>query len=158
MFMVDIDPLEVDRLLATGRLCCPKCAGLLRPWGYARWRTIRHEHDLVPCRPRRGCCSGCGPTHVLLPVSGLSRRADGVAMIGAALLAKAAGRGHRVIAAELGRPVSTVRGWLRAFTARAAGLRVVFTGLLHALDPSVGATRSRLCRVGSSIGGSVTMT
>jgi len=79
-------------------------------------------------------------------------------VIGAALLAKAAGRGHRVIAAELGRPVSTVRGWLRAFTARAAGLRVVFTGLLHALDPSVGATRSRLCRVGSSIGGSVTMT
>lgn len=77
MFMVDIDPLEVDRLLATGRLCCSKCAGLLRPWGYARWRTIRHEHDLVPCRPRRGCCSGCGPTHVLLPVSGLSRRADG---------------------------------------------------------------------------------
>jgi hypothetical protein len=35
------------------------------------------------------------------------------------LEAKAAEAGHRVIAARLGRPASTVRGWLRAFTARA---------------------------------------
>jgi hypothetical protein len=35
--------------------------------------------------------------------------------------------------------VSTVRGWLRRFARRAEGVRVLFTGLLHALDPAVGA-------------------
>jgi hypothetical protein len=57
-------------------------------------------------------------------------------VIGAALLGKASGRGHRPIARALGRPASTVRGWLRRFTARAEGVRVLFTGLLHALDPA----------------------
>ena len=39
----------------------------------------------------------------------------------------------------LGRPESTVRGWLRRFGARAERVRVLFTGLLHALDPSAAA-------------------
>jgi len=82
---------------------------------------------------------------VLLPVSALARRADTVAVIGRALLAKAAGAGHRRVAALLDRPVSTVRGWLRRFGARAESLRVLFTALLHALDasaPAAGVTGS----------------
>ena len=71
---------------------------------------------------------------MLLPASTLVRRADTVVVIGRALLAKAAGAGHRRIAALLNRPVSTVRGWLRRFGIRAESLRVLFTGLLHALD------------------------
>lgn len=39
--------------------------------------------------------------------------ADTTEAIGAALAAKARGNGHRTIAARLGRPVSTVRRWLR---------------------------------------------
>ena len=89
--------------------------------------------------PRRSRCSGCGRTHVLLAASMLVRRADGVAVIGAALVAKSAGAGHRTIAAGNGRPASTVRGWLRRFGGRAEQLRVLFTGLLHALDASAGA-------------------
>jgi hypothetical protein len=50
---------------------------------------------------------------VLLPASVLLRRADAVTVIGTALLAKATGAGHRRIAAVLGVPASTVRGWLR---------------------------------------------
>jgi hypothetical protein len=50
---------------------------------------------------------------VLLPGSVLLRRADAVTVIGAALLAKAGGAGHRPIAVVLGVPSSTVRGWLR---------------------------------------------
>lgn len=69
----------------------------------------------------------------------LLRRADGVAVIGAALSAKAAGAGHRTIAAGNGRPASTVRGWLRRLGDRAEQLRVLFTGLLHALDSSAGS-------------------
>jgi hypothetical protein len=56
---------------------------------------------------------------VLLAASMLLRRADGVVVIGAALLAKAAGSGHRTIAAGNGRPPGTVRGWLRRFARRA---------------------------------------
>lgn len=41
------------------------------------------------------------------------RRADTLEVIGTALAAKAAGSGYRTIAAQLGRPLSTVRRWLR---------------------------------------------
>ena len=61
---------------------------------------------------------------MLLPVTCLARRADEAAVIGLALEAKAAGAGHRTIAGLLGRPPSTVRGWLRAFTARAEVVRL----------------------------------
>ncbi len=58
---------------------------------------------------------------MLLPVSLAARRADAAAVIAAAVSANVVrARGHRSIAAWLGRPVSTVRGWLRGF-ARAAG-------------------------------------
>jgi hypothetical protein len=77
-------------------------------------------------------------THVLLAVSCLVRRADGVEVIGAALRAKAGGHGHRRIAGRLGRPASTVRGWLRAFAGRAAAVRAVLAVLLVELDPLAG--------------------
>jgi hypothetical protein len=62
-------------------------------------------------------CTGCGRTHVLLPASVLLRRADAITVIGAALLAKASGCGHRRVAELVGRPATTVRGWLRRITA-----------------------------------------
>ena len=80
--------------------------------------------------------SGVLASHVLLPASMLVRRADAVAVIGQALLATVGGAGQRSIAAGLGRPVSTVRGWLRRFGVRAESLRVLFTGLLRDLDAS----------------------
>lgn len=118
MLMVDTDLVEVERLLLGGELACPSCSGTLRPWGYARWRSSRQERDSVRHRPRRTSCSACGRTH--------------------ALLARATGAGHRPIAAMLGRPASTVRGWLRRFGARAEEVRVLFTRLPHALDPEAG--------------------
>lgn len=137
--MVGTDPVEVDRLLVGGALRCPGCAGELRPWGSARSRGVREGDSVAVSRPRRSSCSDCRCTHVLLPASLLVRRADSVAVIGEALLAKANGRGHRPIAAMLNRPVSTVRGWLRRFGSRAESIRVLFTGLLHSLDPSAAA-------------------
>jgi hypothetical protein len=73
-------------------------------------------------------------THVLLPVSCLLRRADGVAVIWAALAAKAGGMGFRPIAVGLGRPASTVRDWLARFAGRAGAVRALFTVWLCALD------------------------
>jgi hypothetical protein len=135
MVMVGTDPVEVERALVAGELSCPECSGVLRPWGHARRRSSRGENDTVRHRPRRSACSGCARTHVLLPALWLPRRADAVTVIGAALLAKASGLGHRPIAVLLARPPSTVRGWLRRFAARVEQIRVLFTGLLHALDP-----------------------
>jgi hypothetical protein len=130
------DGAAVERRLAQGRLACPGCGGRLGPWGYARPRVLR-EQGVVGwrLRPRRARCAGCGHTHVLLPVSVLVRRADAAVVIGAALAAKAAGWGHRQIAAGLGRPAATVRGWLRRFALRAGPLRAAFTMLLCELDP-----------------------
>ncbi len=74
-------------------------------------------------------CTGCSATHVLLPVEVLLRRADAVTVIGAALLARAGGAGYRRAAARVGRPATTVRGWLRRITAVEAGVRAVLLGL-----------------------------
>lgn len=134
MVMVGTDPVEVDRRLRAGELVCP-CGGVLAPWGHARERTVRGAGLL---RPRRARCGLCLLTHVLLSVSCLLRRADGVEVIGAALRAKAAGAGHRPIAVRLGRPVSTVRGWLRAFARNAEAVRSILTALLVLLDPLCG--------------------
>jgi hypothetical protein len=74
-------------------------------------------------------------THVLLPVSTLLRRADTAAVIVSALAAKAQhGFGFRRIAADLGRPGETVRGWLRRFAERAEAVRSTFTVWLAAVD------------------------
>jgi hypothetical protein len=72
---------------------------------------------------------------VLLPAWCLLRRADAAAVIGAALEAAAAGGGHRKIARLLGRPASTVRGWLRRFAGRAEPVRAFFTVLLARAAP-----------------------
>ncbi|MGW0538449.1 helix-turn-helix domain-containing protein [Streptomyces sp. NPDC003032] len=60
----------------------------------------------------------------------LVRRVDLAEVIGAALVAKAAGAGVRTIAGRLGRPVETVRGWLRRFAGRLEHVRAYFTWLL----------------------------
>jgi hypothetical protein len=132
--MVGRDVVEVERRLRAGELACP-CGGGLMPWGHARRRSVRGVGDL---RPRRARCGSCLVTHVLLAVSCLLRRADAVDVIGAALLMKAAGSGHRPIATRLGRPASTVRGWLRAFAGNAEQLGAVFMALLVQLDPLTG--------------------
>jgi len=127
----------VERQLAEGELECPSCGGVLSGWGHARPRPVRMlagpDEVLVPRRSR--CRQGCGGTHVLLPAQLLSRRADAGAVIGAALEAAAAGAGHRKVAAGLGRPASTVRGWLRRFAGRAEQVRVFFTVLLARTSP-----------------------
>jgi hypothetical protein len=65
----------------------------------------------------------------------LVRRRDAAEVIGAALVAKANGSGRHLIAAALGRPVSTVRGWLSRFASIAVALREHFTRWAYAIDP-----------------------
>lgn len=72
-------------------------------------------------------------THVLLPVGLLVRRADAVEVVGAALTAKASGLGAGPVAGVVGRPVTTVRGWLRRFGRRVEQVRAYFVRLLVAV-------------------------
>ena len=142
MLTVNADPDVVERQLGGGELACPLCGGVLARWGNGAARRVRlldgPEVELVP---RRSRCRGCRATHVLLPAWCLARRADAGEVIGLALEVKAAGEGHRAIAGRLGRPASTVRGWLRAFTRRAEQVRSVFTALAASLvtDPPLPA-------------------
>jgi hypothetical protein len=132
----------VERQLGSGELACPSCGGVLGGWGNAVTRVVRQlggGGELVT--PRRSRCRACRATHVLLPAQLLSRRADAGAVIGRALEAKAAGAGHRKIAGLLGRPESTVRGWLRALARNAGRVRERFTSLAASLvaDPPLPA-------------------
>ena len=109
------DPDRAETALAAGALACPGCTRPLRPWGHAHTRTVRdHGTTVLALRPRRARCRTCRVTHVLLPAAATPRHADSTAVIGSALLASARGTGYRRIAAELDRPLSTVRRWVRA--------------------------------------------
>jgi hypothetical protein len=134
---VGVNPVVVEARLMAGVLTCPDCDCSMGPWGWARSRSLRGASGPVVLRPRRARCAGCGVSHVLLPVVALARRADLADVIGDALVAKASGVGARSIAARLGRPVQTVRGWLRRFDGRAEVVRSWFTALLvdTGIDP-----------------------
>lgn len=107
-------PERDEAALWAGEIPCPGCSGRLRPHGHARVRTVRGLGEArLTVRPRRARCPGCGRTQVLLPAALSLRRADALEVIGTALAAKAAGGGHRTIAALLGRSLSTVRRWFR---------------------------------------------
>lgn len=123
MVTVEADQVRVESRLAAGVVDCPDCRqGVLRPWGWARPREVRGIAEML--RPRRGRCRQCLITHVLLPVTVLARRAYAAEVIGAALLARSGGSGHRPIGARLGVPAATVRGWLRVMAARLEPVRL----------------------------------
>jgi hypothetical protein len=136
MVTVEVDPERVESRLAGGEVSCPSCPdGVLVRWGFARSRPVAGVAEQV--RPRRSRCRTCAVTHVLLPVTLLLRRAYVAEVIWAAVVAKAAGAGHRVIGARLGVPGSTVRGWLRVITGRAQGVRHWFISVAVAAGVDV---------------------
>lgn len=137
MFTVSPDPVVVESQLLAGGLACPGCCQPVGPWGWARRRKVRGEAGDVWVRPRRGRCGGCGATHVLLPATLLLRRADEVEVIGRALvLSVVAGWGCGRVAGRVGRPRSTVRGWLSRLAGRAEVVRAHFTRWALWLQPA----------------------
>jgi Domain of unknown function (DUF6431)/Homeodomain-like domain len=132
--IVESEVVEAD--LAAGRLRCPACESPLARWGFARERQVRTLNGIRRVTPRRACCRQCGTTHVLLPAWAVPRRRDSTEVIGEALLEHARGLGHRRIAARLGRPPGTVRGWLRAFAGRAELITASARRWTHAFDPT----------------------
>jgi hypothetical protein len=122
---------------ADGTLACPACAGRLRRWGFARPRWLRtRDGGRRWERPARVRCAtaSCRRTQVLLPARCVPGRSCDADTVGAALLAAAQGCGHRPVAASLGLPAATVRGWLRAARANADWLYQIAVAKLHDLD------------------------
>src|SRR5664280_2879710 len=96
---------RAERTLLAGDMPCPRCRGVLRPFGNGRTRTVRGVGaDTVTVTPRRARCADCQVTQILLPTELLVRRADSTEAIGNALVAKAGGAGFRSIAARFGGP------------------------------------------------------
>ena len=135
MLIVGIDAATVEANLIGGLLGCPACGSVLRPWGHGVEREVRLLDRSELRRLRRSICRSCATSHVLIPEDTLVRRRDSVEVVGAALTAKARGDGHRMIAADLGRPASTVRSWLRRFAEMAVVVGEHCTRWAHAIDP-----------------------
>ena len=125
---VEVDPERVESRLAGGEVSCPSCPdGVLVRWGFARARRVVGSAE--PVRPRCSRCRTYAVTHVLLPVTLLLRRAHVAELIWAAVVAKAAGGGHRLIGARFGD--SRIDGpWVAAgdHRARAGGAALVHLG------------------------------
>ena len=139
VLIVESDPGRVEADLVAGSVTCPSCEGVLRRWGFARWRTLRGQAGPVAVRPRRARCRSCRSTHVLLPDGLLVRRVDTAEVIGAALAyAATCGVGHRRVAEHVDRPPSTVGDWLRRFGDVAARVAAHFAIWAVHLDPVLG--------------------
>jgi len=131
------DPARAARDLAARQLACPSCGqGRLRPWGHARERVIWLLGGATArLAPPRGRCTSCPATHVLLPSWCVPQRPHGIEVIATAAGAAVSGAGHRAIAADLGVPPATVRGWLRRLRSRAEQLRAYAARQLGSIDP-----------------------
>lgn len=143
MLTVEADQVGVESRLADGAIECPDCSRALAPWGWARTRVVRGLPGRL--RPRRARCPGCSVTQVLLPVTVLCRRAYAVEVVGAALVARAGGAGHRPIGAELGVPADTVRGWLRVAGGRLEAVRTHLLGVAARAGVDLSVPRSLGC-------------
>jgi hypothetical protein len=98
---------------------------------------------------------GCGRTHVLLPAFLLGRRLDVVEVIWSALRACVDGLGWRRQAALVGRPASTVRGWVARARSRAGVIRDRFAQVEHLLVTADGDDMARVAPTGSGLGEAV---
>jgi len=155
VLIVGTDQAAVEADLKSGRLSCPGCQVGLRPWGHGVDREVRLLARSEQRRFRRSICRPCRATHVLIPEDTLVRRRHGAEVIGAALTARAKGASYGRIAKDLGVTTSAVRGWLRAFSARAVVLREHFVRWAHAMDPGhddLSAGGSDFCDAVAAIG------
>lgn len=139
--IISSDPLVSEAELTSGKLNCPSCKAVLRPWGYARPRTNRMKEGLKTLRPRRARCGNCSKTSVLLPDYLLVRRIDEIAVIGSVLVQAAKGFGYRKIAQKICYPYTTIRGWIRRFRQKLEIITKHFINWALALDPT-------LCEIG----------
>lgn len=144
------DLTRFDELLRLGEISCSHCGGVLKPWGHASARVIRHLHGKKMFQPPRTRCTACKRTDVVISYDHVPRHRDALEVMASAILSSTQGKGHRKIAKELDRPTSTVRNWLGRFRANAENIRVFGTrmtarfGLVDELAPTGNAVGDAL--------------
>ena len=75
--IVVVSQQRAEQTLLAGDMPCPRCQGVLRPFGNGRTRTVRGVGaDTVTLTPRRARCRDCSATKILLPTELVLRRAD----------------------------------------------------------------------------------
>src|SRR5664279_593182 len=75
--IVVVSQQRAEQTLLAGDMPCPRCQGVLRPFGNGRTRTVRGVGaDTVTLTPRRARCRDCSATQILLPTELVLRRAD----------------------------------------------------------------------------------
>lgn len=132
------EPIE-EFVAARGRVAsvlarparCPVCAH--DRLSFAGWwprQTRRGRVDIHRVR-----CAGCQATHSLWPEVLVAWRVDLAELIGRGLELAAGGLGHRRVAALLGMPEATVRGWLRRARRLAGGLAGRLLAVAATADP-----------------------
>jgi transposase-like protein len=135
--------LSVDEYVAVGRdlevprPVCPKCSAAMTLWsGYQRY--VRKGGLCVALWVPRVRCGACRKTHALLPAFVAANRLDVVESIGALIdeVGTSPG-GVRPVAARLGVPHCTARGWMRRFGNRAREHAVAFAALAVELGGEV---------------------
>jgi transposase-like protein len=146
-----IDAQAARRALAAGRLACPSCGGMLRPWGHTRERTVVAADGVIGVRLDRARCRACRSTHVVLPATLIPRRSYPLGRIAAALAAAGQGAGFRSIAARMDLPAATVRSWLRRARANADQLYRYGVQTVVALNPDLLPTTPRPTRLGDAL-------
>src|SRR6266496_1903343 len=150
--MIEVFDTAAARVaLARRALACPGCGSPLRPWGRARERTVRDLCGPVTLRPDRAMCTGCRRSHVVLDAGLLARRGYMARFVGVALVGAARGQGHRTVAAELGAPEATVRGWIRRARRSAGLLRATGIRAVVALDQDALPTRVQPTELGYAL-------
>jgi transposase-like protein len=150
-----IDAAAARRALLAGRLACPSCGGVLRPWGRSRNRAVANAPDsaqaTVTVRLDRARCRSCQGTHVLLPAELVGRRSYPLRVIGAALAAAGLGGGSRSVASRLGVPPGTVRSWLRRARGNAEALYRLGVQTVVSLDPALLPVTPRATLLGDAL-------
>jgi transposase-like protein len=150
--MIEVFDTAAARVALTRRaLACPGCGSPLRPWGRARERTVRDLGAPVTLRPDRAMCIACRRSHVVLDAGLLARRGYTARFVGVALVGAARGQGHRTVAAELGAPEATVRGWIRRASRSAGLLRATGIRAVVALDQDALPTRVQPTELGYAL-------
>jgi hypothetical protein len=151
--MIEVLDVEAARMaLAAGRLSCPSCGGMLRPWGRTRDRTVvQASGAAIRVRLDRARCRGCRATHVVLPADLVARRSYALPVIGTALVAAAGGAGSGAVATQLGVPAATVRSWLRRAHHNAEPLYRFGVQTVVALDQDLLPTIPRATMLGHAL-------
>ena len=146
-----VDAAAARVMLAAGRLRCPSCGGVLRPWGHSRDRAVVAATGSIRVRLDRVRCRGCGATHVVLPAELVARRSYALPVIATALVAAAGGAGCGAVAAPLGVPAATVRSWLRRARSNAEQLYRLGVQTIVALDQDLLPTTPRTTMLGHAL-------